>query len=92
MRVAGYIEHPNFHVTVFHMNHRYSLKVEQGGFEQWYKLRPSAGLESVQDIESLLDEEFWQGVEKAFSGMHENWQRVLGRIAGSDDEDFDEIL
>lgn len=91
MRIAGYIEHPEYHITVFEMNHRFALKIEMEGLEQWYKLRQSEGLSKAADIDPLLSSKFWDGVKSAFQQMKLNNRELLSGITLME-EDEPEIL
>ena len=89
MRITGYIEHPPYHVTVFEMNHRYSVKIELEGLEQWYKIRPSEKVTGLNDIKVLLNEKFWDGVKSVFHEMKKNEATILEEIFLEEEDDID---
>lgn len=89
MRIAGYFEHPDYHITIFEMNHRFSVKIEFEGLEQWYKLRQSEGLSKVTDVQVLFTPRFWNGVRDAFQSMKQNETELLSGITRLEDEEPD---
>ncbi len=91
MRIAGYIEHPTLKITVFIMNNRYSVKFENGVYEQTFKIRQGSGVDSLQDIRDLVNEPFLKTVEANFKVMHETMLEGLSRFQPEEDE-FEEII
>jgi len=91
MRIAGYIEHPPYHITLFEMNHRFSIKIEWQGLEQWYKVRPGAQIHSVNAIKEGLTEQFWKGVPEVFEKM-KNLENQMFERQDMDSTDLPEII
>ena len=95
MRIVGSIPHHDYKITVFYMNERYSVKIEDGYYEQWFKFRPMGDALSLDLISSLIDERFLVGVQSRFKGMHADWMDTqaaqlpnLGKV----DESWPEIV
>lgn len=86
MRIAGYLPHTTYHVTVFEMNHRFSIKIEWNGLEQWYKLRTSNQLSHISAVEKALTPSFWAGVDQTFGLMKNNEADI--QIPEAPEEDF----
>lgn len=77
MRVIGEIAHSKYKITVFQMNERTSVKLENKLFEQIYKFRDGAGVKNTTDVEKLLTEAFLAKVDGIFSQMGENYMTAL---------------
>jgi hypothetical protein len=93
MRVIGYIKHPQLKITVFKMEERFTLKFENELFEQAYKLRASEQIQSLEDIERLVDETFIQDVMQSMQNMNKNRLRGLSNMqTQSTDEGFETII
>ncbi len=56
-------------VTIFHMSHRRSVKIENGYTEQWYKFRDGSAIHTVEEIEAWLDESRQARVAEIFDAM-----------------------
>lgn len=92
MRIIGYIEHPQLKITVFKDGGRVSVKLENGMYEQTYKFRDGTGVESLQEAQEVVDAEFIAEVQKTFTFMHRSKMQAMDRKAGSEEEEFDEII
>lgn len=68
MRVIGEIPHPDCKITLFHWNNRYLIKLEQGPFEQTFKIQ-EFDLTSEEDIKQVVSEAFIQAALKRFESM-----------------------
>lgn len=93
MRIIGSIDHPKLKITVFSMDSRLSVKLENGLYEQLYRFRQGEGVETVADVQTLLDAAFLEEVERVFAQMHRLRCAASARLqaAGAADE-FDEII
>jgi len=69
MRIAGEIAHPRFKITLFKMNTRWSVKIEDGMLEQTYKFRTQDGLSSAEALKARIGDEFLRSVEALFAQM-----------------------
>ena len=92
MRIAGYIEHPTYKITIFHMNNRYSIKFENGQYEQTYKLRESDEFQHLTAVKELVDASFLRAVQEQFKSQNKSFQEAYERMQSLKDEEFDEIV
>lgn len=79
MRVIADIPHQACKITVFAWNGKYLIKLEQGMFEQTYKVS-ELDVTGENDIKRLLDEEFMNQVLERFRLMQRNLNDALERI------------
>ncbi|TCC98108.1 hypothetical protein EZ449_21770 [Pedobacter frigidisoli] len=80
MRVIAELPHPECKITIFSMNQKYIVKIEQGTFEQSYKLAEldlSGG--GVNDVFEILDEEFISTVIERFKLMRTDFTSAYKR-------------
>jgi hypothetical protein len=93
MRIIGYIEHPVLKITVFKMDNRISVKFESGLYEQTYKFRSGEGIESLEDLQKVVDSSFQTQVLQQINQMHEAKIQALSRnVSQDDDEEFERII
>ena len=69
MRVIAELPRPDCKITIFSMNMKYLVKIEQGSLEQTYKLAEAELLDGVNSVFQILDEEFIQTVLERFKVM-----------------------
>jgi hypothetical protein len=79
MRVVGEIPHPECKITVLAWNNRYLIKLEQGFFEQTYKINAFDIIEEP-DLARLLDDTFLKECLDRFTEMHRSFSSALGRL------------
>lgn len=78
MRVVAEIPHPLCRISIFYMNQKYIVKVEQGNLEQSYKFSEIDYLiASVEDVKKAITEEFIQDCLVIFKTMNQNLQKAL---------------
>lgn len=87
MKIIGNIPHPIWKVTIFEMNHRISVKVENGATEQWYKFRDGSGINSVSTVEAWLTLDRRRAIQSTFSSMAK-----LLQVNEDTDEVFPDII
>ncbi|HEY6161765.1 MAG TPA: hypothetical protein VI112_11090 [Bacteroidia bacterium] len=75
MRIIGTIPHPSISISVFHMNDKFIVKMEAGPMEQTIKFREDE-VKGVEDIKSMLDEEFMKKALERFNEMFSEMKRV----------------
>ena len=94
MRIIGYIEHPVLKISVFKMEHKFSVKFESGFAEQIYKFRQDDNIQQLKDIQQLVDAAFIQKVESILQIMHQERADLLERQFPQtiDNELFEEII
>lgn len=92
MRIVGYIEHPVFKITVFQMNERLSVKLETSQYEQTYKFRQGQGIDTLEQVEALLDGPFLEKAQQIFATMHQAKMSRLESLVTPVDDEFEEIV
>lgn len=88
MRIAGYVDHDKYKITLLHMNNRYDIKIEFMGLEQHYKIRESDYFNTPNRIKSSLTEEFYQKVDAIFEQMLSNQNIILAQDNLDDEIDY----
>jgi len=86
MRIIGEVPHPSYKITVFEMNKKLSVKIEDRVMEQTFKFREGAGVANMADVQSLLTDDFLTGVATTFKSMYDNY--VSGLESMEQDEDL----
>ena len=86
MRIAGYIDHPHFKITVFEVESKFLVKFEIGLFEQTYKLRKGEKIQSFKDIQHFITENFIQNVEEVFQSMLKHRNEALKSFVSAEDD------
>ncbi len=79
MHIIGEIPHPTFKITIFKMNHRIALKIEDSGLEQWYKFRDGTFANGVADLKELVDDKFIANAIEVFTKMQSNKVELLNQ-------------
>lgn len=80
-------------ITVFSMSNRLSVKFEVGQLEQTYKFQRRNGLESLADVQTLVDTVFLKEVETQFVRMQKSRFSAINRnLPQQQSEEFDEII
>lgn len=93
MRIIGYIEHPRMKITVFKMDDKFSVKFENGLYEQTYKFRGGEQINGFESIKGLVDIEFIQAVESEFKTLYRLKEKALIRFMDKkESENFDNIV
>lgn len=92
MRIAGYIEHPHFKITVFEVESKFLVKFEIGLFEQTYKFRKSPHIQSFQDIQSVVTPQFIKEVDENFKPMLAAKKSAMKAYIDQKNSSFDEQI
>lgn len=79
MRVIGEIPHPQCKITLFHWNNRYLIKLEQGPFEQTFKIQ-EYDLTSEEEIKLVVSEEFIQTALQRFESMGQDLNEAMSKV------------
>lgn len=90
MHIIGDIPHSRYKITIFKMNHRLALKVEDQGYEQWYKFRDGELPDGLNTIKQLVDDDFLLSATKVFGHMHKTKISLLEKKSSGDS--FEEII
>lgn len=88
MRVIGEVPHPKYKITVFSMNERLSVKIEDKLLEQIYKFRDGTAINNTTDVADLLDDAFMQKVAVTFQQMGETYFQALEAKSADEDLQF----
>ena len=87
MRVIGYLEEvTDMKVTFFEQGLRYSIKFEDGLYEQTYKFRQGEGMSNLKELKALVDQPFLEAVRTQFEQMREQVSGLLSRQFPAQDE------
>lgn len=92
MRIVGEIKHPEWKITLFQMDTRFSVKFEQGQLEQTYKFRTGDFIQSVQDVRRLITTSFIEKVAITFTQMTDLSKEALATQKAKELNEFDEII
>ncbi|MFT6053130.1 MAG: hypothetical protein ACJAS3_001078 [Roseivirga sp.] len=75
MRVVKEISNPDCKITVFSWNGKYLLKLENGPFEQTFKVSEMDVLE--QELEEILNETFINEAIERFENMGQSLRNAM---------------
>lgn len=93
MRIIGTLDHPRLKITVFSMDNRLSVKLENGLYEQIYRFRQGEGVDTLDEAKTRMDAQFLEEVEQVFVRMHQiRLQAALRHQAQHEEEHFEEII
>jgi hypothetical protein len=79
MRIIAELPHPDFKISILNMNNKYIVKIEQGAFEQTYKIAEADLLDGVNSVFEILDEEFLKTVLARFIEMRKDFKETYNR-------------
>jgi len=79
MRIIAELPHPDFKISILNMNHKFIVKIEQGNFEQTYKIADADLLDGVNSVFELLDEELLKKVSARFEEMRADLKASYSR-------------
>jgi hypothetical protein len=79
MRIIAELPHPDFKISILNMNHKYIVKIEQGVYEQTYKIAEADLLDGVNSVFEILDEEFLKTVLARFLEMRKDFKETYNR-------------
>lgn len=88
MRIVDEWTKHDIRVTVFHMNGRYSIKLEKDLLEQTYKFRDGQ-FEQLDDLKMKLNDAFYSECDLRFEQMNSS---RLNLISAEEDFEFDKII
>ena len=78
MRVVVEIPHTECKITVFAWNNRYLIKLEQGMFEQTFKVH-EYDLDGESELYKIIDEPFIREALSRFEDMNSSIRQTLQR-------------
>jgi hypothetical protein len=80
MKVAAEMSLPEGKVSIFRMNNKFILKIENQHLEQTYKISEmDFDLTSIEEVEKLLDAPFLQSLLENFQKMNLGLHETLTR-------------
>ena len=92
MRILAEKQINQYKVTVFDMNNRISIKIEDKLLEQTYKFREGSGVDNAPGAFAFLNDSFMQSVDASFNAMEQARMDGLLKIQEDEGEVFDEII
>lgn len=93
MRIIGYIDHPEWKITLFKMDDKFSVKFEKPGFEQTFKIRQSEAIPDENALRKLINPDFLAAVNKQFDQMALVIKSALNqRETDREEDEFPEII
>ncbi|MDO3642824.1 hypothetical protein [Mucilaginibacter sp. L3T2-6] len=79
MRIIAELPHPDFKISILNMNRKFIVKIEQGAFEQTYKVAEADLMDGVNSVFELLDEAFLKTVSSRFEEMRGDFGQAYDR-------------
>jgi len=79
MRIIAELPHPDFKISILNMNHKFIVKIEQGNYEQTYKVAEADLLDGVNSVFELLDEDLLKTVSARFDEMRKDFKDSYNR-------------
>lgn len=79
MRIIGQIEHPTLKISVFKTGERISVKFENEGCEQTFKLGQDDRLATLEGIRQWADAALLEQVQTGFQHLHQARLAALDR-------------
>ncbi len=79
MRIIAELPHPDFKISILHMNDKFIVKIEQGPLEQSYKIPEMDLTDGVNSVFELLDEPFLKTVSSRFAEMRKDYKDTYFR-------------
>ena len=79
MRIVGEIPHPECRITLLYWNNCYLIKVEQGMFEQTFKIN-QFDISDEADLARMLDDGFIKECLSRFEQMSHSLHGALERL------------
>lgn len=80
MKVAAEINLPEGKVSIFRMNNKFILKIENQHLEQTYKISETEyELNSIEDVEKIMDTAFLKSIIEIFQKMNMSFHETIDR-------------
>jgi hypothetical protein len=79
MRIIAELPHPEFKISIFNMNQKFIVKMEQVTLEQSYKISEMDLTDGVNSVFELLDEQFLKTVAARFAEMRKDYKDTYFR-------------
>lgn len=92
MRIVGDIPNPYCKITIFKTTSRFSVKFEQGNFEQTFKFRIGDAINNLHDVKMVITEDFTNQVLKHFETMGNIKKQAFNNYVNNALDEFDSII
>lgn len=93
MRILGTIPHPLLKITVFKMDNRISVKFENAGYEQTFKLGADERYQTLEAVRQWMDETLLADVLARMDDMHRSRMEAEKRaFPQTPQAEFEEII
>jgi hypothetical protein len=92
MRIVKDLQIDDVHVTIFKMEHKFTMKLEWKRMEQVFKLDGREGMENIDKVLAIIDKGFIQKIKGTFQFMMDNRNERLKALQEMEDEEFPEII
>ncbi|MCS7035501.1 MAG: hypothetical protein RMJ33_11840 [Saprospiraceae bacterium] len=93
MRILGTLSHPLLKITVFKMDNRISVKFENAGYEQTFKLGADERYQTLEAIQQWADETLINEVLARMNDMHRSRIEAEQRaFPNTEQTEFEEII
>jgi hypothetical protein len=79
MRSIAELPHPDCKITIFSMNQKFIIKIEQGSLEQTYKISEMDVTDGVNGIFQLIDDTFIDQALSHFKLMMSSFKETYDR-------------
>lgn len=79
MRSIAELPHPDCKITIFSMNQKFIIKIEQGSLEQTYKIPEMDVTDGVDGVFQLIDEDFINQALAHFKSMMRSFKETYDR-------------
>ena len=72
MRIVGHVAHPYLKITIFQLDQKYTLKLEDRFFEHSYKFMSEELPDGVNSIHKIVNDDFLNNTMEFFKQMMGN--------------------
>ncbi len=84
MRVVGEIPHPVYKITLFHYQDRWTVQIANGPYQFRTTVMQMPGMDTVEDIQQLVNEAFLLQARDLFAQIHLMTQNRVKEINSGD--------
>ncbi len=79
MRIVAELPHPECKISIYSMNQKFIVKLEQGPYEQSYKIEELNLTDGINELFQLLDDAFIQTAIERFKSMRIDFVATYNR-------------
>ncbi len=91
MKTIGFIEHPRLKITVFKMDTRITVQIENEAYVQSYKFKQEQ-LATLEDVQRAFTPMLIQEIESHFKQMHQTGLKLVAQHNAPPDVIWDVII